>query len=145
MSKTLTTKTNATKTNATKTNNQIKVVDLFNELTACNTKVDMINAYRKYGIECTTAPTTTPNKNDLYAQFNRVNCGDLSRIQCTSKSIKLFVTETVASALETNCKYQFDSCNDGGKRTKKTTVKLTVENFASILATFVQCGVITVK
>ena len=129
-------------TNNNKTNNVVKFDALYTALNECKSKVDMINAYRAYGIECTTAPTTTPNTNDLYAQFNRVNCGDLSRIQLTSKSIKLFVTETVASAISAKLKYQFDTCNDGGKRVRKTTVSKSVDAFRDIVSVFIECGVI---
>ena len=130
------------KTNSTKTNATVNFDALYTALNDCKSKVDMINAYRTYGIECTTAPTTTPNTNDLYAQFNRVNCGDLSRIQLTSKSIKLFVTESVATALSAKLKYQFDACNDGGKRVRKTTVSKSVDAFTDIVNVFIECGVI---
>lgn len=128
--------------NTTKTNATVNFNALYDELINASTKVDMINAYKNVGIECTTAPTTTPNKNDLYAQFNRVNCGDLSRIQVTSKSIKLFVTDAVASAFTD---LQFDNCNDGGKRTKKTTIAKSLDNFNMVINTFIASGVIKVN
>ena len=130
------------KTNNTKTNTAVNFSALYEALGTCKSKVDMINAYKASGIECTTAPTTTPNTNDLYAQFNRVNCGDLSRIQLTSRSIKLFVTDPVAKALTKDLGYQFDGCNDGGKRVFKTTVAKSVETFNDILKVFIESGVI---
>ena len=131
--------------NSEKTDTVIDFDALYTALCECKTKVDMITAYGVHGITCTTAPTTTPNTNDLYAQFNRVNCGDLSRIQLTSRSIKLFVTETVSTALSNAYGYVFDVCNDGGKRVRKTTLPKTVDTFTDILNTFIECGVIAVK
>ena len=125
--------------NKSKTNATINFSALYDELCTCKTKVDMISAYANAGIICTTAPTTTPNINDLYAQFNRVNCGDLSRIQLTSKSIKLYLTETVAAAFPD---LQFDTCNDGGKRTRKTTIAKSADAFSDILSKFIELGVI---
>lgn len=136
-------KNNATVNNETKVNDNAFINDLYNDLNKCTCKLDMVNAYKKVGIECVTSPTTTPNTTDLYAQFNRVNCGDLSRIRIKKSVIDAFFTDKVNDVIETDKKFISVSVNDGGKRNHKITMKNTFDNFEYIINVYRKCGIIT--
>ena len=127
------------KTNATKTNVTIDVNALFTELSTATCKKSLVDTMTKYGLQCVTAPTTTPNTNDLYLQFNANKCGDVSRIQLTSKSIKLWCTDAVKSLFTD---LTFDAVNDGSSRKSRATVKKTVDNFTTIFNVLFDNGVI---
>ena len=133
------------KTNKTKTNATINFKTLYNDLLTNKCKNDMVETYKKYGIKCETAPTKTPNTSDLYAQFNRVGCGDLSRLQMKKNCIKVFCTVDIATALEKvfNNKHMFTDCDDGGKRVKTCTLDKTLENYTNILQCYIDNGVVT--
>jgi len=127
------------KSNATKNNRTIDVNALFTELTTATCKKSLVDTMTKFGLQCVTAPTTTPNTNDLYLQFNANKCGDVSRVQLTSKSIKLWCTDAVKS-LFTNL--QFDAVNDGSSRKSRATIARTIENFTMVFNTLFDNGVI---
>jgi len=122
-----TTKTNATKTN----NNYSKIYDEFKNATC---KKDLVDTLNRYGIRTNTTPTTTPNKNDLYVQFN-----DKSRLLITTKSLKVYTNDEHATKLADNTFY-FDNVSDGSYRTKRATVSNTLENFTKIFTYFEQSG-----
>lgn len=139
MSNKKTTTTNNTKTNTTKT---VDTVALYNELIeSCktSTKYALVKTMNKFGIQCTTSPTTTPNLNDLYLQFNANKCGDLSRIHFTSKSIKVWCTD-FSKSLFTDL--IFDDVNDGSVRKYRATIAKTVENFTMVFDKFFNNGII---
>lgn len=130
------------KNNATKNNRTIDVNALFTELTTATCKKSLVDTMTKYGLQCVTAPTTTPNTNDLYLQFNANKCGDVSRVQLTSKSIKVWCTATVKSLFDGMNDFMFDDVNDGSSRKYRTTVKKSVENFTTVFNTLFDNGVI---
>jgi len=132
------TKTEKTANNA-KTNNVINFEKLYNELIIATTKKQLVDAMHQNSFQCVTAPTTTANTNDLYLQFNANKCGDVSRVQITSKSIKLWCTETVKNEFT---EYVFDSVNDGSARKYRTTISKTLENFTAIMTKLLKLNVL---
>lgn len=136
---TVATATNATATvatNATKTNDVY--AKLYAKMVVAKCKLDLVNACNMVGIRTNTTPTTTPNKNDLYFQLF-----DKSRVLITSKSLKVYTNNDHATALHTAYNdFEFDDVNDGSYRTKRATVKNTVENFTKIMSYFEKCGCI---
>jgi hypothetical protein len=101
---------------------------LYNDLLKCECKMQLVNTMLSYGLYTTTTPTTTLNKNDLYIQF-----GDKSRLLITAKSLKVYTNDDNASKLKIG---DYDMVNDGSYRTKRCTVKNTLENFTTILSYF---------
>ena len=130
------------KTNATKTNVTIDITALFTELTTVTCKKSLVDTMTKFGLQCVTAPTTTPNTNDLYLQFNANKCGDVSRVQLTSKSIKVWCTATVKSLFESIDGFLFDDVNDGSSRKYRATVARSLENFSTVFNTLYDNGII---
>ena len=116
----MSTKTNATKTNANYT-------DLYTDLLKCGSKFELVATMIKHGYYTTTQPTTTPNTNDLYIQFN-----DKSRLLIGKKSLKLYTNDEHAKQFD----LQFDKVNDGSYRVKRATVANTIENFTLIFNHF---------
>ena len=133
------TATATTKTNATKTNATVDFTELYNELIVATTKKQLVDSMKNHNLQCVTAPTTTANTNDLYLQFNANKCGDVSRVQITSKSIKLWCTETVKNEFT---EYLFDGVNDGSARKYRTTIAKTVDNFIAIMNKLVTLGIV---
>ena len=87
-------KTKQSTNNATKTNNTYDV--MFNELLNAKCKNDLVTTMLKYGMSTTTSPTTTPNANDLYIQFN-----DYSRVWLRKSRIDFLSTESTCNELQT--------------------------------------------
>ena len=137
-------KTNATKAttkaNAQKVNTTKDFTSLFEELTSATSKYELVEAMKKAGLQCTTAPTTTPNTNDLYLQFNANKCGDVSRLQITSKSLKLWATENVKNEFTPD--FIFESVNDGSARKFRATFARTLENFSIVMNKFSDLGIV---
>jgi hypothetical protein len=143
-----------TTTNATKNNRTINIDELFTELSTATCKKSLVDTMTKFGLQCVTSPTTTPNTNDLYLQFNANKCGDVSRVQLTSKSIKLWCTKYVASLfIDDYAKMSekqrndelsklFDNVNDGSSRKYRQTIARTIENFTTVFNTLFDNGVI---
>lgn len=149
---TKTEKLNTTKNANKKVNNiektNLKYNDLFISLLSATNKKQCVDAYNNHGFSIATAPTLTPNKTDVYMQFNKVNCGDLSRLRVRKNCIDIFVTEKVATAIENEFKNEKVVCvdkNDGGGRIKTAVFDTTLENYTRILNTFIDCGVTTQK
>ncbi|MBR4377347.1 MAG: hypothetical protein IKP50_00455 [Bacilli bacterium] len=131
------------KTNNKKTNVIINFEQLHNELKVATCKNDMVNAYQKNGIKVTTAPTTTLNTNDLYAQFRQNKCGDESRLQTTKTRIKLFVSNALRDYIVSkNDKLVFVDYNDGSIRKNQLVVSNTLENFTEMLQYFIDFGIV---
>lgn len=122
---------NATVNNATYT-------AIYNEFATATCKLDLVNALNRHGIRTNTTPTETKNANDLYVQLF-----DKSRVLITKKSLKVYTNDEHATAIHNAFNdFEFDSVNDGSYRTKRATVKNTVENFNRIFAYFEKCGCI---
>lgn len=134
--------TKSPKTNSTKVNATVDINSLFNELNTATCKKSLVDTMTKFGLQCVTAPTTTPNTNDLYLQFNANKCGDVSRVQLTSKSIKIWCTSTVKSLFDGVTGFAFDDVNDGSSRKFRATVKKTVDNFTTIFNKLYDNGII---
>ena len=120
--------TKATKVeNATLSNINVKA--LYEDLITCTTKKALVDTMNRYGLRCTTLPTTTPNINDLYIQFI-----DKSRIQFGKKVMKLWTSEQVVKDLEVT----YDQVNDGSYRKCRATLPKALEEFEKILKYMLQ-------
>ena len=86
-------KTKQSNANATKTNNTYD--SMFNELLTAKCKNDLVTTMLKYGMSTTTSPTTTPNANDLYIQFN-----DFSRVWLRKSRIDFLSTVDTCNSLK---------------------------------------------
>ena len=127
-----TVETNATvATNATKTNETINFETLYNQLIDCKTKCELVNVMLSHGLYTSTTPTTTPNVNDLYIQFN-----EKSRLLIGKKTLKVYTNDVHAIELAKTTGFIFDKVNDGSYRTKRATVQKTVDNFKTIFSYF---------
>jgi ribosomal protein S8 len=130
-------------TNNKKTNATINFENMLLELNAVTTKHQLVDTFNKYGYVCTTAKTDTNNTNDLYAQFRQNKCGDVSRIQFTKKSLKVYATNKVMTDLTALDKtLKFDIVNDGSVRKHRLTISNTIENFTKIFGYFVSSGIV---
>lgn len=132
-------KDNNTKANSKKVNKTADFTQLFEELTTSKSKYELVEAMKRAGLQCVTAPTTTPNTNDLYLQFNANKCGDVSRLQLTSKSLKLWATEAVKGEFSD---LVFDGVNDGSARKFRATIPNTLENFSKVLGKLKDLGIV---
>ena len=125
--------------NNKKVNKTADFTQLFEELTTAKSKYDLVEAMKRAGLQCVTAPTTTPNTNDLYLQFNANKCGDVSRVQLTSKSLKLWATEAVKNEFTD---FIFDGVNDGSARKFRATIPNTLDNFSKVLEKLKDLGIV---
>ena len=118
---------NATKTNITFS---FDIDALYTELCDCTTKHQLVDAMNSYGLRTTTQPTDTPNKNDLYIQFN-----DKSRLLIGAKTLKLYTSESIATD-DYFKSMHFDKVNDGSYRVARATVLKSVDAFKTIFNYF---------
>lgn len=118
-------------TNATKTNETINFETLYNQLIDCKTKCELVTVMLSHGLYTSTTPTTTPNVNDLYIQFN-----EKSRLLIGKKTLKVYTNDVHAIELAKTNGFIFDKVNDGSYRTKRATVQKTVDNFKTIFSYF---------
>lgn len=116
--------------NEAKQNVAIDFSKLYEELIVCKTKQELVSTMLGHGLYTSTTPTTTPNPNDLYIQFN-----EKSRLLIGKKTLKVYTNEAHAAALS-NEVFQFDKVNDGSYRTKRATVSRSVENFQRVFEYF---------
>lgn len=116
--------------NEAKQNVAIDFSKLYEELLVCKTKQELVSTMLGHGLYTSTTPTTTPNANDLYIQFN-----EKSRLLIGKKTFKVYTNEVHAAALS-NEVFQFDKVNDGSYRTKRATVSRTLENFQRVFEYF---------
>lgn len=128
----------------TATENNVKVnatyTAIYDKMKVATCKRDLCDVLKMYGYDTTTTPTTTPNKNDLYIQFN-----EKSRLLITAKSLKVYTNNDHATALHNiDSNFIFDSVNDGSYRVKRATVRNTVENFIIIFDYFVKNNAVSV-
>ena len=129
------TKTNATKTNATKTN--VNYETFYNDFMKCKTKYDLVETMKKHGFECATTPTKTKCTSDLYIQFNKNKCGDVSRLQFKTTKLLVFATDECMKKLKKlDNDFNFDIANDA-PRHHKLAVANTVENFTKLFQFFI--------
>jgi hypothetical protein len=123
---------NESKTNVTMTATTFaKYNEIYDDLCKCVTKRQLVDVMNSYGLRTTTTPTTTPNTNDLYIQFN-----DKSRLLIGKKSLKLYTNDARKTEFDG---LVFDRVNDGSYRTARATVIKTVENFTKIFTVFMNC------
>ena len=118
-------------TNAAKTNSTINFETLYNQLVDCKTKCELVTVMLSHGLYTSTTPTTTPNVNDLYIQFN-----EKSRLLIGKKTLKVYTNDAHSIELSKNTGFIFDKVNDGSYRTKRATVQKTVDNFKTIFSYF---------
>jgi len=104
---------------------------LYEKLCKAQTKHDMLDALNQYGIESSTKPTLTRNKQDLYFQMM-----DYSRIHFIGSKIKLWVTEPVSRSKWFEG-FTFQDVNDA-PRTKRAEVPKTLDNFIKIMSYFIK-------
>lgn len=118
--------------NAKKVNIEFKfdVDALYSDLNQCITKHQLVDTMNMYGLRTTTQPTDTPNKNDLYIQFN-----DKSRLLIGTKTIKLYTSDTIASEKHFSG-LVFDKVNDGSYRVARATMQNTIDNFKTVFNYF---------
>ena len=132
MAKATATKATATKATAAKATATAtkfsQYTEIYNALSACKTKKDLVDTMNRFGLRTTTQPTTTPNINDLYIQFI-----DKSRLLITGKSLKLYTNEARVNDFTG---LQFDIVNDGAFRNRRATVHKSVEMFTAIFEVF---------
>ena len=126
-------------TNATKTNKSLDFTALYNDLITCKSKYELVATMMKHGYYTTTTPTTTPNTNDLYIQFN-----DKSRLLIGKKSLKLYTNQSMidGDTTKTLSQLTFDDVNDGSYRKLRATVTNTVDMFNKLFSVFAPYAVV---
>lgn len=110
--------------------NTIDYSSMVEDINKCETKKDLMEAFRKYGFRSLTTPTETQNSGDLYYQF----C-DGSRLHCQKTQFTLYTCPSWTNLYFP--KYSFKECNDGSYRTRKATkIPKNAEELSYILSVF---------